>query len=229
MTGTNNVGACVMTVLDCFVDGQLATAQDVSRYRAYVLESSLDSVLEDSGVRAKDVQTVHQRPAKIHELEWHAPFLTSDREELADPVHDITFAFYNRALYQIVVSYARDRTDGLTSNDIIEALTVTYGSPVVTSPISRPPTVLRDSVVLAQWENNSSSVTLLRDTYSSEFKLILMSKALSARARDAIREAIRLDAIEAPRRELEQRKKEVTDASVAREKTRTINKAAFRP
>ena len=127
-----------------------------------------------------------------------------------------------------MVSYARDRTDALTGNDIIEALTVTYGSPVVTSAISRPPTMLRDSVVLAQWENDSSSVTLLR-AYSSEFKLILLSKALSACACDAIREATRLDAIEAPRRQLEQRKKEVIDASVAREKTRTINKAAFRP
>jgi hypothetical protein len=229
MTGTNGASVCVMTALGGLVGGQPATTQDVSRYRGYVLESSLDSVLEDSGVRAKDVQTVHERPAQIHALEWSAPFLSSDGEELADPVHDITFAFYNRALYQIMVSYARDRTDALTGNDIIEALTVTYGSPVVTSAISRPPTMLRDSIVLAQWENDSSSVTLLRDTYSSEFKLILLSKALSARARDAIREATRLDAIEAPRRQLEQQEKEVTDASVAREKTRTINKAAFRP
>src|SRR5678816_1728867 len=195
MTGTNGVSACVMTALGGVVGGQPATTQDVSRYRGYVLESSLDSVLEDSGVRAKDVQTVHERPAQIHALEWSAPFLSSDGEELADPVHDITFAFYNRALYQIMVSYARDRTDALTGNDIIEALTVTYGSPVVTSAISRPPTMLRDSIVLAQWENDSSSVTLLRDTYSSEFKLILLSKALSARARDAIRAATRLAAI----------------------------------
>jgi hypothetical protein len=115
MTGTNSAGACVMTVLGCFGERQPATAQDVSRYRAYVLESSLDSVLEESGVRAKDVQTVHERPAEIHELEWRGPFLTSDRE-LADPVHDITFAFYNRALHQITVSYARDRTGGHSQN-----------------------------------------------------------------------------------------------------------------
>ena len=100
MAGTNSAGACVMTVLGCFVERQPATAQDVSRYRAYVLESSLDSVLEESGVRAKDVQTVHERPAQIQTLEWSAPFLASDGEELGDPVHDITFAFYNRALYQ---------------------------------------------------------------------------------------------------------------------------------
>ena len=43
------------------------------------------------------------------------------------------------------------------------------------------------------------------------------------------REAIRLDLIEAPRREAEQRRKEATNASAARDKTRIANKAAFRP
>jgi len=56
-----------------------------------------------------------------------------------------------------------------------------------------------------------------------------LAKALSTRAREAIREAARLDAIEAPRRELEERKKQVADAAAARDKVRTTNKAAFRP
>jgi len=43
------------------------------------------------------------------------------------------------------------------------------------------------------------------------------------------REAARLDAIEAPRRAVEQQKKEAADADAAREKARTTNKAAFRP
>jgi hypothetical protein len=38
-----------------------------------------------------------------------------------------------------------------------------------------------------------------------------------------------LDAIEAPRREAAQRKKEASDASAARDKARIANKAAFRP
>ena len=43
-----------------------------------------------------------------------------------------------------------------------------------------------------------------------------------------IREAVGLDAIEAPRQESEQRKKEAGDASAARDQTRVTNKAAFR-
>ena len=72
-------------------------------------------------------------------------------------------------------------------------------------------------------------MTLIRGSYPPEFQLILISKPLSTRARSAIREAVRLDAIEAPRRESEQRKKEAGDASAARDKTRITNKAAFRP
>jgi hypothetical protein len=83
--------------------------------------------------------------------------------------------------------------------------------------------------VLARWENAESLVTLVRGSYTPEFQLILVSKPLATRAQGAVREAIRLDAIEAPRREAEQRKKEAGDASAARDRTRIANKAAFRP
>ena len=83
--------------------------------------------------------------------------------------------------------------------------------------------------MLAQWEDNASSVTLLREMYSPEFRSILISTVLRTRARGAIQQAIRLDASEAPRREREQRNKAAAAASAAHEKTRATNKAAFRP
>ena len=225
----NRVGACVMMVLASVLGAQPAAAQDVSRYRDYVLESSLESVIAESGVRAADLRTVHRRPGKIDELEWRAPYVSSERER-PDPVQGIAFAFYNEALYQIVVTYDRDRTDGLTDNDIVESLTATYGPPVARPARSRPLAPLPErSVVLAQWESAASSMTLLRDAYSPEFQLILISKALNERAGQAIREATRLDTLEAPRRELERQKQDAADASAAREKARTTNKAAFRP
>jgi hypothetical protein len=224
----NGVGACIVMVLASVLVAQPAAAQDVSRYRDYVLESSLQSVIAESGVRATDVKTVHQRPATIHELEWRAPYVSADRQ-MPDPLRGIAFSFYNDALYQIVVTYDRDRTDGLTGNDLVESLAATYGAPVVRSARARPAPPRPESVVLARWEDDASSVTLLRDAYSPEFQLILISKALNERAGNAIRQAIRLDAIEAPRRELEQRKKDAAAASAAREKTRTTNKEAFRP
>ena len=208
--------------------GQLAFAQDLSRYRAYVLESSLDSVVAASGAPAADAKTLHERPATIQQLEWRAPYVDS-LDTLADPVREISFTFYNDALYQVIVNYDRDRTNGLTPSEVIESLTAVYGEPVLRSARTRPPAALPDAVVVAQWDSPNSSLTLLRDAYSTEFKLVLVSKALSTRARNAIREAARLDAIEAPRRELEERKKEVADAADAQDKIRTTNKAAFRP
>ena len=225
----NRVGACVVVVLATILGAQPAAAQDVSRYRDYVLASSLESVVALSGARAADVKTVHQRPATIHELEWRAPYVSSERVQ-PDPVRDIAFTFYNDALYQIVVTYDRDRTDGLTGKDVVDSLTATYGTPIAGPAKSRPSSSLSERVVeLARWESDASSVTLLRDVHSPEFRLMLISKALSARAVTAIREATRLDLLEAPRRELERRSKDAADATAAREKTRTTNKAAFRP
>jgi hypothetical protein len=211
--------------------GQLAFAQDMSRYRAYALESSLDSVVAASGARAADAKTLHERPAAIQQLEWRAPYADS-RNTLADPVREISFTFYNDALYQVIVNYDRDRTEGLTNSDIVESLSAAYGAPTLASTKTRtspPAEASPDHIVLARWENAGSLLTLLRGAYTPEVQLILISKPLSTRARSAVREAIRLDAIDAPRREAEQRKKDPGDASAARDKTRIANKAAFRP
>ena len=211
--------------------GQLAFAQDMSRYRTYALDSSLDSVVVATGARAADAKTLHERPATIRQLEWRAPYADS-RNTLADPVRDISFTFYNDALYQVIVNYDRERTEGLTNSDIVESLSAAYGAPTLASARTRtspPAEALPDSIVVARWENAESALTLIRGSYAPEFQLILISKPLSARARSAVREAIRLDATEAPRREAEQRKKEAGAASAARDKARSMNKAAFRP
>jgi len=210
------------------LSSQFAAAQDLSRYRVYALDSSLDSVLTASGARAADMKTLHERPAKIQELEWRASYVRSGTEQ-ADPVRGLIFSFCDDALYQVLVNYDTDRTSGLTNSDIVDSLTATYGPPVLRSSRNRPLDATPDSVVLAQWDSAGSSLTLLRGVYSPEFQLILTAKALSTRARGAIREAARLDTAEAPRRELEQRKKEAAEATAARDKLRATNKAAFRP
>jgi hypothetical protein len=213
------------------VSGQTASAQDMDRYRVYALESSLESVVAASGARSADATTIHERPATIQELQWRAPYVSSTAT-LADPVRAIAFTFYNDALYQVIVTYDRERTEGLTNSDILESLSATYGVPTLASARTRTnpsAEAFPDSIVLARWESAKSLVTLVRGSFTPEYQLILISKPLSTRARGAIREAVRLDAVEAPRRESEQRKKEARDASTARDKARIANKAAFRP
>jgi hypothetical protein len=127
-------------------------------------------------------------------LEWRAPYVGSGTT-LADPVREIVFTFYNDALYQVVVSYERDRTEGLTNREMIDSISAVYGMPSLASArtwASPTPEALRDTIVLARWESAESMLTLVREAYAPEFQLILMSKPLSMRARSAIREAIRI-------------------------------------
>lgn len=213
------------------VSGQLVHAQDLSRYRAYVLESSVDTVVATTGARATEVSTLHKRPATIQELQWRLPYASPGNAPV-DPVRAVAFTFVDNALYQVLVTYDRERTAGLTNEDVIQALSASYGPPALQSVIVRtelPPAMLDDANIVAQWSDATASLTLLRGMYSPDFQLILLSKALSARARGAIREAIKLDALEAPQREMEKRKQELADASAARDKTRATNKAAFQP
>lgn len=217
--------------LSLILAGQTASAQDLSRYRVYVLESNVDAVIAASGSRSADTKTLYARPAKIQELQWRAPYVGSG-DQLADPVRDVAFRFYNDALYQVIVNYDRARTEGLTNDDVIESISTTYGVPMLATvriPEGSLAEVFPDSIVLARWETADSLATLVRGAYVPELQLILISKPLSTLARNAIREAIRLDAIEAPRRESERRIKEAGDASAARDKARIANKAAFRP
>jgi hypothetical protein len=205
-------------------------AQQMSRYRDYALESSVASVATISGARESDTKTLHERPAKIQELEWRAPYVRSGAE-MADPVRDVLFSFYNDQLYRIVVTYERDRMEGLRNDDVIGSLSATYGAPLL-GKVTRsalPADVPADSVVVARWEDPVSLMILTRDIYTPQFQLLLISKTLNARARAAISAALRLDIKEAPQRELDQRKKEVADAREASQKARVTNKAAFRP
>ena len=226
----NTAHALVISV-SLVISGHVVHAQELSRYRDYVLESSVDTVSTTIGARAIGASTLHERPAKIQELQWRALY-ESPGNGSADPVRDVTFAFVNDALYQVLVRYDRERTAGMTNDDIIQSLSASYGTPVLKSALVRtelPSAVLDDAIVLAQWSDAATSVTLLRDMYSPDFRLILTSKALSAQARTAIREAVRLDALEAPQRELAKRNQEIAEATATRDKARATNKAAFRP
>ncbi len=91
------------------------------------------------------------------------------------------------ALYQVVVSYDRDRTDALTNNDIIDTLTGRTVRPCSGQPTTTHPPRRR----AVRHRRAGASLTLVRGAYTPEFQLILTSTPLSLRARKAIREAVR--------------------------------------
>lgn len=220
-----------LTTLAVLLGGASLAAQAQFGYRGYALESSVVTVLGLTDTRADTATTLHERPARIQEVVWRAPYSRVGGVPV-DPVHDVVFSFYDDRLYRIAVNYERDRTEGLTTEDVIGALSATYGAPLLRGAPSAwalHPADAPATPILAQWEDAASAITLTRSTYSPQYRLVLVSKALEPKARAAIAEALRLDAQEAPQREADRRVREVADTAAADEKARAVNKAAFRP
>ena len=174
---------------------------------------------------------IHERPAVIQELEWPI-WLASSSSSPQDPVRTILFSFYNGELFRILVSYDRDETKGLTTEDMIEAISAKYGTATKPANIEiafSSTQVYNDSeAVIARWEDSQYSFNLYRSTYQPTFGMIAFSKGLDALARTATAEAIRLDAVEAPQREVQRQNQEDEKNRESLEKARQANKSKFR-
>ncbi len=228
-----------VSVLGFVLAAPFAHAQDRSRYRDFALGTSVASVSTLAKITPGDAKTIHARPALMQELEWRPQYFSSFAASSADPVQKIIFSFYNDQLSKMVVDYDRDRTAGMTGDDIIGALSISYGpagKPLLRT--ARTPLTEIDgesSLAIARWGDADYTVVLYRadssygSTASTRFQLVVSSPTLDALARTAAGQALRQDQREAPQRESARHKKEVEDARLAAAQAREANVAAFRP
>ena len=79
---------------------------------------------------------IHRRPALIQELAWRPQPLGASSQ--TEPAKEVVFSFYNGELFQIAINYDRYETEGLTTDDFIEAISSTYGT--AAKPRLRPRT-----------------------------------------------------------------------------------------
>ena len=186
-------------------------ALDLSRYRGFEFGETLAAVAKQAGLALSDVKLIHERPAVIQELEWPI-WLAGSSLAPTDPVKTILFSFYNGELFRIVVNYDWNETEGLTTGDMIEAISAKYGTatePARTEIAFSSTQVYNDSeAVTARWEDSQYSFNLYRSTFQPTFGMMAFSKKLDALARAATTEAIRLDAQGAPQREIQRQKRE---------------------
>jgi hypothetical protein len=204
-------------------------AGDLSSYRNFQLGMNLLAVEKQAEIKPSEAKTVHQRPAMLQDLEWRPRRFPGPAPE-SDPVKDILFSFYNSQLFRMVVNYDRYRTDGLTPEDMIEAISATYGEAAKPAAEILFPSAYSENVkVIARWEDASYSFNLVRSPYQPSFALIAFSKDLDALAQAAGLEATRLEALDAPQRELEVQRKQGEVSRVQQEKARLVNKPGFRP
>ena len=205
------------------------TAQnaDLSKYRDFSLGTSVTVVLNRTGQKPEEVTAISERPALVQQLTWW-PGTLPGKPMHKDAVEYISFYFYNNALYKMSVTYEKTATEGLTPNDMVEALSAKYGSPTSITPqtVQNPNdryAARRESV--ASWEDAQYAFSLVRSSFSDDFELVVISKRLNAEAEIATAEATRLDEQERPQKDAERLKKDTTDLELARQK----NQKTFRP
>jgi hypothetical protein len=221
------------------ISAPLIDSQDLSGYREFRFGATLLAIAEQGHLKPSEARTIHQRPAVIQELEWQPQgFLSSSPR--ADSVRNILFSFCNGELFRIVVTYDPDRTEGMTDEDLIEAISAKYGT--ATRPVAEiiltsthlynegEKLILGQSErVIARWEDSQFLFNLFQYSSQDTFGLVASSKRLDALAQPAIAEAIRLDKQEAPQREIERQKKKIGESRARHKKARRANKAPFRP
>jgi hypothetical protein len=207
----------------------LLSAQDLSKYREFQLGMSLATAAQQSGVTPV-AQVPHQRAELIQELLWQPPrgLATSPP---GDSVRKVLLSFYNGQLFRIAVSYDWEKTEGMTVEDMIEALSAKYGLAILpnTDVIPLLSRVAADSDrIVAHWEDAQYSLNLVRPSYASTFGLVMLSKRLDALVRAATVQSLWLHDQEASARAIG-RKQNLEDADHARqEQVRARNKAIFR-
>lgn len=199
-------------------------AQPLDRYRDHVLGAAQADVVAATGARLTDVKTLHERPAVVKQLEWRTPYAGLEATGV-DPVRDIRFGFLDGRLYELVVTYAHDRTKGLTTAELVDGVAAVYGAPGPKRPVAAMlGEVALGTVVLGHWRDDSATLTLVRGPYE-DVMLIMRSVRLGEKATAAIAAALALDDTEAPARA--QRLRDDEKATRAAERAR--NRSAFRP
>lgn len=220
------LGACMVAF-----SAPLLAAQDRSRYRDYRMGDDLQAIAEQSGVLSPMARIIPHEPTVLQELEWRPRYFRGAARQ-TDAVARVTFGFYDDQLFRIVVDYERDRTEGMTEADMVGAISETYGPPSRRMERSHPLAERRAQdvdMLVARWEDDEYSVTLLRVPDSSAFRMIVTSTRLGSLAQTAGAGAVRLDSHEPPQRDVPRRMHDVEDAQAAQQKARLINKAAFKP
>jgi hypothetical protein len=192
---------------------------------------NLDSVVKQIHMKATEAKTIHERPAVIQTLEWNQVGYSESASKNTS-VRSIRFDFYNDELSRMVVTYNPAETNGLTANDIIEAISAVYGTattPADSVSVSNSTTYEDQEKVLARWDDAQYSYNLYRSSYGNTFGLVAFSRMAELMAQKASHEADRLDKLEAPAKELAQQKKQVEDRRTEEETARSINKPKFHP
>jgi hypothetical protein len=226
LTRSSVSAACIVLAVST------VSSEELSRYREFQLGASLAAVTAITQSTERDLKIVHSRPALLQQLEWRPRYMRGTPVAGRDSINELLFSFVDDRLFRMSVAYERDRTTGLTNEDMIASLTAVYGAPSSPSPrLQSPvgPEGLDTPLVIAEWRQADTNVALQRNRYNESFVLVITSLSLDAIARKAQATAVVMDVREAPAREAALLKKRADDQRQAEEQARETNKKVFRP
>jgi hypothetical protein len=206
-------------------------AADLGTYRDFKIGASTADVAARTSTPERDLKTLHARPALLQELSWQPRYTIGRNPAEHDSVAQIVFSFIDNQLFRMAIDYDRSTTEGLTKDDMIASLSAIYGPRSTRPPaVSRPAFDNLDAqTVLATWRQDDMTLTLNQSAYRGGFSLVITSIPRETLARKAQAAAVIIDTREAPVREAARAKEQADAAQAAAEKTRTTNKATFKP
>jgi hypothetical protein len=206
-----------------------STTGDLSKYRGFQLGTDLATVAKQAGANPSQAMVLHRRPVLMQQLEWRPQPLGAPSQ--TESAKNVVLSFYDDQLFRIAVDYDRYTTEGMTVDDMVEAISSTYGLAAKPTPQAKvaPRSYGDQEEILAQWQDSQFRFDLVRSSYESSFKLVGVLKKLEGPAQVAMIEAARLDDKEAPQREIDRLAKEKDAERVRLEEARLVNKPKFQP
>lgn len=203
-----------------------------SRYRGVSIGDSVEAALTTLHMTASDIAVVHARPSLIQQISWRPNHYFSARTSKPDAIAEMVLTFHLGRLARIVATYDRDRTEGLTNGDLRDSFAATYGPSMLiptAAPIRSGAAAVGDPQIIGQWGDGETLVVLWREVYPPRIKLTVSSVAANRSMEDALASSVRLDAMEAPTRDVVRRLSEAQTQRERAAQSRVDNKAAFKP
>lgn len=231
-----SVRSLALSVLCLVLSASSIQAQDLSRYRGFQFGMTLAAVAQQARLTPAVARLLHQRPQLIQELDWLPQQQQQAGAAGSEAVRVVRFTFYDGRLYRISVGYDRDRVEGLTAEDFVQAISTSYGLAILASTqigVAPPPayedlSLGSDRTVAAQWEDLQYSVSLVHTSYPSAFELLILAREPDRLARAATLASTQLDLLEAPQLEINRQQKQADEDRAKAEKARRVNKLVFR-
>ncbi len=219
------------TVCAAAIAGPASAAEsDLSRYRGVALGESVATVVAALKAQPSDLKVLHGSPSLVQELTWRPLRFVSGMTTDVDPLAEMVLTFHADRLVRISATYDRERIAGLTEADLQEALAAVYGpSSLMSTAAWANPQSAMGRKIIGSWENTGTLLLLWQDRYPDRSGLTISAVAADTAMQQAIAEGRRVDASQAPARELALRTAHAAALAARNEKIRLENKKAFKP